>query len=484
MKCKNKLVFLFVCALIGCNGNKVKESQRYFEIGKKQEELHRLDSATLCYRKAIDLLPDNKKNYELKGEICNRLGSVLLETDLYPEAYEVYKTACEYNIYCKDKTNLSVSLRGIGKSFAFQDKPDSAVNYFLKALELSPSIKDSTELLLINNNLSMVYKTLSQYEKALYYNNIAMLLSKDSATLYRNCFIRGDIFMECEQYDSAYYYYELGSHSSILQTQTASCWRLYEFCSKFHLSDSSKYLKLFISLNDSIDRSSQTVQIQSTNEKYLKNKAENKYRRIIGYILCGLAIPLVFLGLLNYRHKRKLKMQEEKNQKNKERILRLYEEITELKQELDSLKERGRSLSENVEKSRRLEEIQNNLIENIQSMAVDCTGRFKKSDDYKEIRKQLNENKFAVTEQEKQKIFKKVTAVYEPFIFALSTFTEMVKEDAYLCCLTLSGFTTKESSLFRGVSWEAIRSQKSRIKRRICTTFLSEKLFMFIFEKS
>ena len=57
----------------------------------------------------------------------------------------------------------------------------------------------------------------------------------------------------------------------------------------------------------------------------------------------------------------------------------------------------------------------------------------------------------------------------------------MPEDDCLFCCLALAQFTTKECAFIRGVTNDAIRSQNTRIKKRLADSFASIELFEFIF---
>ncbi len=473
MNYKNTLIFLLFCILTACAGNEHQMSLNYWKEGKKHEEMQRYDSATFYYRKALDIL-GNKNDDKLKGELYNGLGNVFSKVRLYHESFLSYKEAQKYNSRLTDKTNLSLSLRGMGKSFAFQHKPDSAVNYFLKASELSPFVKDTTELLLINNNLSAVYQTLGEYDRALHYNDIALSLSNDSIILCKNLQNRGNIFMGYGQYDSARYYYEAASHSRFLQTKAASYWRLYGLYSTLQLPDSSKYLKLFTILNDSIDRTSQIVQVESMEKKYLKSKAESKYKRSLLYIFSLFLLPISLFIWFIWRYRSKLDKQR--------KMVRKYEETFALEQASGSAGKPEEKFIEHVEKFRKLKEAQNKIIESLMSAANDCTVNFKKTDEYKLIREKLKNNPSQLNKADMEDIFETVVQAYQSFITRLSHYVPVSIDDSYLCCLSLCRLSSQESAVLRGISQDSIRSQKRRIKSKFAKVLPTSELFKFIFE--
>ncbi len=481
-----KLVSLLLLYIFtGCN-NDVERSLTLYEQGKSLQDSQCLDSAVVCYRKAIELLQNSNED-ELLGNIYNQLGDLFLQTDVYEKAYEAYSKAKEYNSKLKDKTNLSKSYRGMGKSYAFRYVPDTALTFFMNAFELSDLIKDTSEILLINNNLSIAYFELGQYEKALYHNNIALNLSTDSVDLCRGWFIKADIFAKYQQYDFAWYYYELGTHSNNIYTKAACCWALSELSQKLQLPDSSKYLKLFSILNDSIDRCSQSIQVQSSDQNYLMAQTINKHKYSFVYVLAiFFLLCAVIVMFLVYYHKRKLRIERQKKDEEvqgyKNTIQELYIEMKTLQQEIDSIKDCEKNLSESTQKYERLKEIEDNIIANINNVAINCSTNFMRSHEYKQIKEKLRGTCVELTKKERENIYSTVMKAFEPLTQYLSTFMNMATDDCFLCCLALLGFTSKDCAALRCVTWNAIRSQKNRIKTKFIEVFHTLELYDSIFK--
>lgn len=481
---KISILFLLCILVVGCADNKLKESQNYFEVGKVQEEKQLLDSAAISYRKAIEAL-DKTDNTEQRGVIYNQLGNLFLHANLYNKATDVFKEAIKNNSVLTDKTYLSVSLRGKGKSFLFLDKPDSALHYFIKAFELSNQIEDIKEILLINNNLSTVYYVLQQYDKAYFYNQQALSLSKDSSDLFREWLSKADILMEFQQYDSAWYYYTLASQSPSVYTKAGCYWAISELTRILQLPDSSKYLKLFTLINDSIERLDQRVQVHFVDSHYLETRKLIEEKKIsVTHQIFIIILFVLVASFLTIHYTKKLKKEKHKFEEEQKKVLLLHEEMLAIQSELDSKIENENNLAERTIKCERIEEIRKDLIESIKKTAENCAKNLFKQNHYREIKRKLRENPLLLTNDDRKQLYDIITKTYQPFILNLVTFLGMAEEDCYLCCLALSKFTTKESSYLKKASWDAVRAQKSRIKKKNSEMLHSLELFEFVFSKN
>lgn len=475
---------LLILVFIGCK-SKVSNFSYFYEQGKYYEEKQQFDSAIYFYREALDLLK-NLNEPEKTGETYNRLGDIFLETSLYEKAFDSYKEASKYNFHIADKTYYSKSLRGMGNSFAFRSMPDSAINYFLSILKWSASIKNKREILLIHNNLSNAYFETEQYDSALYHSNIAISLSKAAEDFYRESLMRADIFTKYQRYDSAWYYYELGSHSNDIFIKASCYWTLSELSQKLLKADSTKYLRMFSILNDSIDRLDQSVQVETADEKYLTHKVENDYERKLFFALSGVLLCIFISTVFIHFHKKKSSIHSQRQQEETQRkdglITQLYNEMSILQHEINARKEQERNLSENDQRYERLEELIENVTKNMVNTAKICSRNFTRSSKYKNIKLKLQRTTPGLTPKERDYVHDTVMTYFDPLIKYLAIFMDMPKEDCFLCCLTLSKFSDKESSQIRCVSWSAIRSQKNRIKSRIIDTLHKPELYEFIFK--
>ena len=131
---------LISVTLFSCHMDK-ESAITLFEQGKKMEKRMLPDSAVIMYQRAIRQSA-TQKDIELTGIIYNQLGDLYLSHYLFNKSLSAYKLGLKYTQLSSDKTNKSKSLRGIGKSYTYNSKPDSGLIYLSQALLLSKSIND------------------------------------------------------------------------------------------------------------------------------------------------------------------------------------------------------------------------------------------------------------------------------------------------------------------------------------------------------
>ncbi len=476
------LPILLILLLSACHRD-IQKAEELFEKGKTLENEGCIDSAVIIYHQAIDLLAYTDKN-TLKGEIYNQLGNLFINNSLYQNAFEAFKEGLKYNINLEDRTNASISLRGMGKSYAFRLIPDSAIKYVIQASLLIPHIKDREEISSIHNNLSGLYVDLKNFDKALEHNTLSSILTKDSANIYRNYYIKGEIFNIQENYDSAWTYYTAASHSNNIYTKAGCYLELSKLAKKINPSKYAAYMEIYHDLNDSISRLEQTAEITIAEQYHLKNTINKERTKLSNWIFIFLGISILLIGY----HQYKIRTEKKKNN-DMDKILRdneiiiqqLHHQLSEIDKALIQSKNHQETAQKQTEIYEKLQNTQGIIISNIKITGEECVRAFMKSKIYRELKNKLKEHNSVLLQADQEKYQTDIIKEFRPYIQYLSTFTKMSQEDYYLCCLGLAGFTTKECAFCRGVTNEAIRSQKIRIKEKFMKSFGTITPFKHIF---
>jgi tetratricopeptide (TPR) repeat protein/GT2 family glycosyltransferase len=106
---------------------KQAEPTEYLRLGNLQQKLNHIDSASLCYRRALRLQPTLTEAYDRLAEICLQQGKIEV-------TIEIYKTALKYNPQ-DDRTHYN-----LGKVFASRNNWQDAITCYQKALAIDPNL--------------------------------------------------------------------------------------------------------------------------------------------------------------------------------------------------------------------------------------------------------------------------------------------------------------------------------------------------------
>ena len=172
------------------------------------------------------------------------------------------------------------------------------------------------------------------------------------------------------------------------------------------------------------------------------------------------------------------------DKKEQQRLKKLVKEMNRLHRKLAiHIKEKEKQTAKlsQVETMQKLSLIQNRIIDEMKKYATGCNESFVKSKFCVEMRIHFKKYPSLLTAKEQKKFSEVVNTKYHVFIQYLQAFIDMPEDDCLFCCLALAQFTTKECAFIRGVTNDAIRSQKTRIKKRLADSFASIELFEFIF---
>ncbi|MGN0036698.1 MAG: tetratricopeptide repeat protein [Bacteroidaceae bacterium] len=473
-----------VLAFLSCQSHKQETLARQsFAKAEQYARQQNADSAVIFYQDAIDRLAYSS-NDSLKGHIYNRLGRLYTNNSLYQDAQQLYRTAWSFSQKLEDKTLASRSLRGIGKNFAFLSQPDSALAYLQKALSFADEIQDQEEISSLHNNLSGIYIDLRDYDKALYHNHISTQTSNDSDNIYRNYLIKARIYRMKGQTDSASTYCHRALQSQDLYTQAATYLALARLAKEQHWSNYNEWLEQYYQLKDSINQSESPVRITATSKELEKIHIHHAgEKRLYWVILLFLALlPLgVYHQIKLQRARRKTSEMDKQLQHSSATIEQLHQQLTALQAQLAQAQRQQETQQEQQAIYDKLQTMQQTITQNLIQTGEGCLNKFRKSTTYDNLCKQLSEQNGILSLEKQARFQQLVLKDFKSFVQYLQTFTPLSQEDIYLCCLSLAGFSTKECACCRGVSNEAIRSQKNRIKEKLGKSFGQDLLYKHLF---
>ena len=475
----HKLLFLLPLFILACNGNKQKRVESLFDQGKELEALSLPDSAIIIYQQAINELKDTKED-TFSGVLYNRIGDLMFANALRSEAFESYQKALSFNLHMSNKTETSKSFRGMGKSMLLQTLNDSAITYFNKALSLTSQIQDKEEISLIHNNLSFAYYELENYEQSLFHNLKALQLSSDSINIYKNYNIRGDLFMQAKQYDSAYIYLKLGCNSKTIATQATCYQSLAQLAKNTNNKDSIQYTNIYYILKDSIEKNNKSSNIFKKDKQYVLEKTRKEEKSKFIYQIIGiLALCLSIIFLFINRHHREKK----RNKELSKFVRNLQVEMAKLECKLALAKEKE-EIQQELALGKQLQSVHETVIKEMMKLGDKLSADFRKTDMYSELKEKLKaENGAQLKERERNAFRRKLLEAFRPLTIYLVTFLDFSPEDCLYCYLSLLKFKTNECAVCRNITEDAIRSQKRRLKIKINLVFKSDMLFDYIFMK-
>lgn len=151
------------------------------------------------YLTAIRLMPVRD---EFLAMIYDNLADCYEKDDLYDIAIEAYRQA--YQIL-EGGSQQTYPLRGIARICLLQNKKDSALLYYQKALDYALAEQDSSLTGALYHDLAMVYNEKKDYVQADKYVSKAMIMQGDDAV--NVCLSKAQIMLNLNKLDSASYFF-------------------------------------------------------------------------------------------------------------------------------------------------------------------------------------------------------------------------------------------------------------------------------------
>jgi tetratricopeptide (TPR) repeat protein len=309
---------------------------------------------------------------------------------------------------------------------------------------------------MIYSDLSIYYEQIEDYEKALsQLNNISEWNENTSI-------LKASLFIEMQQYDSAFHYLNIGIQSQDIFIKTSA----YDYLSELeslmgNYEKAHFYENLYIKYKDSIDISTQTDEINAfyhkSNAEIIISEIESKYKKITRIIFFSfitiLFIATVLIILRNLKKKTIQRNQELELLKKKEELIQLGQKnyYTVLKQ-----------------------------IINFQCNQFKGIPIFSRITD---LNSQINNQKATLTYKEqdilKDELYKIFNTSINKFQIRCPTLTE---GDMIYCCLSLLKLSNSAISICFGSSDKnKIKQRKFRIKEKMTKETNNSDLFTFIF---
>jgi len=414
----------------------------YYYNKQPQKAILEFNEALILYKKI-----EHKKGI---AETYGQIGHIYEKKLAYDSAYYFQKLALYHLLQQTDSTGLAKIYENIGSIMEDKQQFDSAMFYYTYALQLNQRFNNQIAQLEIINNIGDVYRKTGNAVKGLYYSKLAMQLSLQLEEKYQLSSAYRDMarcFELLKQYDSAFFYTELGR--SLLQD--------------IYTTENSKQIALMQTLFDTEKKNTEIAKL-------------NGERRISITITIATILVLLLLILLawviNNRQKLKIKIEREINEANQQMLatqnglleakLKNKElEETNLKQELEiKSKELSSHILHLIQKNEVLETLRNDLQELIKD---------EKRDQKKQIKQVLQKINFSFTQdtywEEFRLIFDKVHQSFFSNLQKIST--DLSATELRLLALIKMNLSSQDIATLLGITSDSLRVTRYRIKKKL-----------------
>lgn len=460
--------------------NVLMQAQSQYAKGKIYANLGEDAKAIKSFLKAADLAKQTD-NLELKYHIYTSWGWIIRAEQPYTESIEKYKTAKQCAIQLKDTAKiLAVSDREAWE-LIYQSDWHGAERMFGQALKLAQTYGDNYYIGKMYKGMAVACWQKQDFGEALNNLNRAINLINDSEDKSLMS-MKGRIFTDLCQYDSAAYYIEQSKcqdHYYQLATYYGDKADLEEMAHNY--KDALEYRKIYDAYLDSSyseDKQNDLLKIQKlydyssllAQRNSLQQESHSKSVLVIVLSL-SFVIALMLAWIIYGRLKKKAKMTIEAKQLLINQSMQLvkdrnYELMRMRQQAHDQETELMGSLSMKDEEMAQLKQKQRELKNRIFQMdeVIRKIEGLKEMNEAKKIR---SASDVALSDRELDNLLNSVNLCFDGFIDRLkSHFAELTPSDLYLCSLLKMKVSSQNIGLLLQINDATLRKRKYRLKNK------------------
>ena len=443
--------------------------------GRTYRELGDAPQALDYFNRAINALPDGVDD-GLKSNIYSQRGQLFIFQDMYPEAREMFRASLECDLRIQDSVKMVYALRDIGFCFYAEDCLDSARHYYKDAYSIAKDV-DAAALQVVQIVRGSLFMESGQYDSA--WIVIEPYFHKKDINLYDKSVVYSialEFYQQRGNVDSMLYCANALLDFGTIYAQKKAYYTLVQH----YLTNEPKrvpgYWKGYIQSSDSVDKLTREEAVRKADALYNYNlreqearawqeRSQNNLYLVYSFILAFVCIVLFVFFLLERSRRIRLSLQMQ---------------LENVKRETDSLYFQSRKLKAALEKANQSKErVKRELQQQEQILQRYKKEEKQRNDATQEAHRQFlsldiyKETKAAVASGKSlpaAKMFELRQALEDTYGDCVAKLFQLhvMEGNKLLSCLLLkAGFSIKEIALLENVGEEAIRSTFKRISRDI-----------------
>lgn len=464
-----------VLLIIAKNGD-----TRYYYKKSKAEALNYLgildskqgdaENALSNYLKALNIREEIKDSVGI-GFSLNNLGMFYRRQKEYEKAKPYFKKAILIKQKTGNRESLAVSYNMLGSTYYYNKQKDSALYHHLKAKEIATTKEGKAKA---NGNLATIYFSNKEFEKAttVFKENVAIYKSTNNqnelSVAYQNVAV---LYNAIAAYDTSLVYMDSAIMVSKKHTYTELLVNQYYSRSNINetrkdhlqaLADYKLYKMYYDSINDT--KKAKRITALELNYKFDKEKQadvlriENekaKKRLYLLLFIITLVLGIIIFLLTRKNAKQRIELSDTKFQK---------EQLDKVKAEL-ALVTREKELKKVVIENSLRQEVLNSALSEIKSI-IKLENEEERKIGLQSLSASLLSEK--VTKHNTSNLQSYLNDVHLDFKVILDTrFPKLNEKERELLSLMTLGLTAPEISKLQNTTVSAIKSTRSRIRKKI-----------------
>ena len=249
----------------------------YYYQGSTYRDMNDAPRALKAFQQAVDV---SKQDNILLPKAYNQMGSLFMYQDLYDEAIRVNRKNIELYTKLGQPNKAAYALRDIARMYSMKGEIDSTIFYYKEAYNTALANRDSICYYAILGEYGGFNYQIGDIQTAKKLLLIAEknLHRKSKYNIYLNL---GSIYKNDCLWDSAYYYYHKTLHEGDIYSKYYAYQDLSQMESlKGDQTKALKYLRLHVTLKDSIEKVTQTEAIAKISSLYNYQHTEKEISKL------------------------------------------------------------------------------------------------------------------------------------------------------------------------------------------------------------
>lgn len=429
------------------HGPPEKLALAYFYGGRINSDRGKYKEATLDFLEAIHYSGDD---LAVKGKSESNMGWICFETRAYEESVEWYKKSYETSQY-PGLQNSVYSIVHAGDGFLLLRKPDSAMFYYNRALDISKNINDNSLSADIMQRTIVALTEVGEYAQAKelcsqYYSEFD--IENDKGKEYFWAIDMAVIYYRTDQPDSVLHYAKTAEKYALEQhdlDKLISTYQLLSFAEKEKgdYRQALAYYRQEMKYEKELSKKTAYHEVLEVQEKYNHEKLESANKQLViekqQIVIISILIIILLLSALWLLNRKRLK--------NKAEKIKAEEDTQFLKRMIEDYEKSARSLV--LEQMGIVKQIA--ALDNSKSNESKAIGVSK-------IVKQLT----------KEHMVNTINSLYPDFLAGLTArFPQFDKDEVVICAMNLLEFNSHEIAVFFKLKLNTIQQKETDIRRKL-----------------
>ena len=430
-------------------------------LGRSLFDDRKYDDAAIVYKEGLDLAQKTNA-YSISGYLCSFLGDLYFNKMMGKEATEKYNEAVDFHQKGGNIRSWALALKDLSVSYAYNELYDDALLVLMMADSIISNIDDKFAKSIILNSFGIIYEEMQDYDSAeKFYLKSLEIHFLDQSPVYLNLSL---ISLKKENTLMARQFLNKAIPDL---TNDVVFYQIYQIeKSEKNIDSALFYLEKYQECLDSLYKEQNKINVHEIEKKYDKSRIINEKNRIQLYLQRLIILGLVFAIILiiaffiyNKYKNNQLRLKENAIKEMDNEYLFLSAQLKEKECLLD---EKERLSEDFLNQKMELDLLRNSLFEGkLELVRQSHVGR-----KLVVISNGITSKSTTLNEREWNSLELVIKGFFPELYVLIIKVTFRSSDDSFrLCLLSFFGLATKEEAFLLKKSDEAVRQNRTRLRK-------------------